>query len=350
VAVAAVAGCAPTLSVAPHLVATWPMPDARLPVAKQTLELVFNRPLAADSSWAEVIGEDGSRLPAAHGLDPNDPRRLSVRLVEPTAGNFDLRWHVLAADSHLASDGDQTFTLEAGASTPPHVDVSPASAEIGERLELVGKGLPKNSPLRLTIGDDDQPLATAQTDGSGRFNLEARVPQSVPFGLQRVSAFDGPRRVAETGVQVQWGGWPPLIGSDVGRPGPGPGEVTFTLQVRNRSDYVLEQVRLVLRDPDGSALVSADPGAQREGATLVWDIPVMDRGPANPVHVTYSADRPVVSHAWFEFRHRRERGCVRGDCLPAFISNSVADSEPVAPDREGPRAVQDEVAVMMSEP
>jgi hypothetical protein len=308
------------------------MPGATLPVARQILELTFNRPLAGDSSWAEVIGEDGSRLPATPGLDPNDPRRLRLRLDEWTAGSFDLRWHVLAADSHLASDGDQPFTLDSGASSPPHVDVSPASAETGERLELVGKALPKESTLLLTIGDDDQQLATAQTDGSGRLNLEARVPQTIPYGVQRVSVFDGPRRVAETSVQVQWGGWPPLVGSDVGHPGPNPGEVTFTLQVRNRSDYVLEQVRLVLRDPDGSALVSADPGAQREGSTLVWQIPVLDRGPAHPVHVTYSVDHPVVSHAWFEFRHRRERGCMRGDCLPAFISNSVADSEPVTPD------------------
>jgi methionine-rich copper-binding protein CopC len=331
----AAAGCAPTLAVAPHLVASWPMPGASLPVGRQTLELMFNRSVDADQSWAEVVADDGSQLPSVMGLDPDDSRRVSVRLVVPAQGSYDLRWHAVAADSHLASEGDQPFTLQTDAPAPAHLDVSPASAESGDRLELVGKAFPRDSTLVLVIGDDDQPLTTAQTDDSGRFNLEARVPQSVPYGLQRVSALDGPRRAATTSVQVQWGGWPPLVGSNVGRPGPGPGEVTFTLQVRNRSDYVLEHVRVVLRDPDRSSVVSADSGAQRQGATLVWEIPVMDRGPAQPLHVTYSADHSLVSHAWFEFRHRRERGCLRGDCLPAFISNSVADSEPVSPDWEG---------------
>jgi hypothetical protein len=41
-------------------------------------------------------------------------------------------------------------------------------------------------------------------------------------------------------------------------------------------------------------------------------------------------DRAVVSHTWMEFRHRRERGCA-DDCVPAFISSSVAESTPVAP-------------------
>jgi hypothetical protein len=296
---------------------------------------MFNRALAVDTSWAEVIADDGSRLPSTTALDRNDPRRLSVRLAEPSQGRYDLRWHVMAADSHLASDGDQPFSMEDNSPTPPRLDISPASAESGERLELVGKAFPRDDTLILAIGDDDQPLTTAQTDDSGHFNLEARVPSSVPYGLQRVSVFDGSNRTATTSVQVQWGGWPPLVGSNVGQPGPMPGEVTFTLQVRNRSDYVLEHVRVVLRDPERSAVVSADPGAQREGSTLVWEIPVMDRGPARPLHVTYTADHPMVSHAWFEFRHRRERSCMRGDCLPAFISNSVADSEPVSPEWEG---------------
>jgi uncharacterized protein DUF11 len=153
----------------------------------------------------------------------------------------------------------------------------------------------------------------------------------VPYGLQRVSSFDGTTRTAEATFQVQWGGWPPLVGSDVGSPGPEPGEVTFTITIRNRSDYVLEHVRVVVADPDGGELVSADPGWQYQDSALVWEIPVVDRGPSRPLHVTYRSDHPVISHAWFEFRHRRERGCNRSDCLPAFVSNSVADSESTPP-------------------
>jgi methionine-rich copper-binding protein CopC len=326
-----VAGCAPVLTVAPHLVASWPMPGATLPASRQIVELTFNRPLAAEASWAAVVNGDGSHAPMALVPDAADPRRLRVRLEDLDAGSFDLRWHAQAADSKLASDGDLPLALESGAPAPPRIDVSPASAETGDRLELVGKGFAHDATLGLSIGDDDQPLTIAHSDGSGRFNLEARVPQTIPYGLQRVSAFDGNRRVAAASVQVQWGGWPPLVGSNVGQPGPGPGEVTFTLQVRNRSDYVLEHVRMVLRDPAGSELVAADPGGERDGSTLVWTIPVMDRGAAPSLHFTYRTDHPIVSHAWFEFRHRSARGCERGDCLPAFVSNSVADSDRVAP-------------------
>jgi hypothetical protein len=157
------------------------------------------------------------------------------------------------------------------------------------------------------------------------------VPANVPYGLQRVSSFDGPQRTAVSSVQVQWGGWPPLIGTDVGVPGPDAGEVTFTVNVLNRSDYVLERVRVVLQDPDGAQVIRADAGAQEQNGSLVWEIPVLDRGAAGPLHVTYRTDHAVVSHAWLEFRHRREHGCERADCLPVFISSSVADSVPVAP-------------------
>ena len=327
----AAAGCAPALGVAPRLVASWPVPGASMPVARHALELTFNRSLDASSSKAAVVDAEGASVAANMVVDPNDARRMTVRLLDAKPGNFDLRWHAAAADSRLASDGDHAFSLEREVSSPPRIDVSPSTAESGDRLELVGKGFARDVDVALTIGDDDQPLATAHTDGSGHFNLEARVPARVPYGLQRVSAMvDAGSRVALASVQVQWGGWPPLVGSNVGQPGPDLGEVTFTINVANRSDYVLEQVRVVVSDPDGAQVVRADEGARQEGSALEWDLPVLDRGPAPPLHVTYRADHPVVSHAWIEFRHRRQRGCWQGDCLPAFISNSSADSVPVA--------------------
>jgi methionine-rich copper-binding protein CopC len=322
------AACAPALGAAPLLVASWPLPGARLSPSRQTLELTFNQPLDPGASWAAVLDAEASAVPSNASVDPKDRRRLSVRLLEQKPGNFDLRWHAVAADSQRASDGDQPFTLQRDVSSPPRLDVSPPIAESGDRLELVGKGFAHDADVALMIGDDDQPLTSAHTDGSGRFNLEAHVPPNVPYGLQRVSAFDGSSRVATTSVQVQWGGWPPLVGSNVGKPGPDSGEVTFTINVRNRSDYVLEHVRVVVPDPERAQVVSADPAAQHEGARLEWVLPVVDRGLATPLHVTYRTDHAVVSHAWFEFRHREQRGC-GGDCLPAFISSSVADSVPV---------------------
>lgn len=328
-----VAGCAPSLQVAPRLIASWPTADAPLSVAKQTFELSFNRSLDADASWAEVVAADDSVTASTVAVSANDPRHLSVRVQEPSEGSFDLHWHVVALDSHLASDGHMPFAMQRGTPAPPRIDVSPPLAESGDRLELVGKGFPKNASVPLTIGDDDQPLVNAEADGSGRFNLEARVPKAVPYGLQRISSIEDGHRTAQATVEVQWGGWPPVVASNVGMSGPDAGEVTFTIEVSNRSDYVLEHVRVAVQDPGDAEIVSADAGAQHQGSTLAWEIPVLDRGPASPLHVTYRTDHTLASHVLLEFRHRRQRGCEPdiGTCLPAFISDSRADSAPTAP-------------------
>jgi len=324
-------GCAPALAVPPHLVASWPLAGASLSVARHILELTFNRELDPATTWAAVWGDDGSTLASSAALDPTDARRLKIRLLEPTAGGFDLRWHAVDAESHLASDGEQAFTLQSESPAPPRIDVSPPAAANNDRLEVVGKGFVPDSPLQLTMGDNQVPLSTTRTDAQGKFNVEVRAPASVAYGVQPITAADGDGRTATGSVMLLYGGWPPVVGTNVGQPGPGPGEVTFTLSIRNLSDYVLEHVTVTLADPDGSALVDADADAQRQANTLVWTIAEMDRGPAGPFRATYRASAPVVSHAWIEFRHRRQRGCTGNDCIPAFISTSVADSTPTLP-------------------
>jgi len=325
--------CAPSLAAPPYLVASWPVDGDRVSVRAHIVELTFNQALHPDATWATVFSEDGSvTLRTRASLDPADARRLQVRVFDPLQGSYEVRWHAVAADSGLAAEGVQRLSFRDDSPSPPRVDISPGTAESGERLELVGKGFAQNAPLALTIGDNALPLATTQTDASGKFNLEARVPPSVPLGLQPVSAIDAEGHLAVGSVAVRWGGWPPVVATDTGEPGPGEGEVSFTLTPHNLSDYVLEHVRVVLKDPEGGELVGADPGALRQGDTLEWQIPVMERGAFGPYHATYRATRPAISRAWIEFRHRRERGCIGGDCLPAFISHSTADSAPVAPD------------------
>jgi hypothetical protein len=229
------------------------------------------------------------------------------------------------------SEGNHAFSLQDESPAPPRVEVSPSKADKGEALELVGKGFAGHSLVQLTIADDEQPLSSVETDGRGTFNIEAKVPASVPFGVQPVSASDGLGRNAMGAVEVRWGGWPPVVATATGQPGPGQGEVTFTVNVRNGSDYMVEQVRLVLKDPEQSVLVGADPAPQRDAGMLVWMIPVMDRGVVGPFRATYRTSAPVIGNAWLEFRHRHVGPCEGQECLPAFISESVADSLPVAP-------------------
>lgn len=324
--------CAPSLAAKPHLVAAWPRPGATLSVARHTFDLTFNHRLNAESSSAVVLrDEDGAPTAAKVSLDPANSGRLVVHLLDPAIGAYSMHWHAVDAQSGAASDGDLAFSIQDESPKPPRLDVSPAKADKEETLEMVGKGFASNSMVQLTIADDEQPLASVETDGGGKFNVEAKVPSSVPFGVQPVSATDATGNNAMGAVEVRWGGWPPVVATSAGQPGPGPGEVTFNVNVRNGSDYMVEHVRLVVADPEGSVLVGADPPPQRDGQTLVWIIPVMDRGLVGPFHATYRTAAPAVGKAWLEFRHRHIGSCTRDDCLPAFISESVAESQPVAP-------------------
>lgn len=331
--VAAVASsCAPSLAARPHLVAAWPGQGSQLSLARHTLDLTFNTRLSPEASTAAVIREeDGSPLPTEVQVDPANDHRLRVRVLEPAPGTYQLHWHAVDMRSGATSDGDSAFSLRDESPKPPRVDISPARADKAETLELVGKGFARHSTVQLTIADDEQPLATVETDDAGKFNAEAKVPAAVPFGIQPVSATDATGRNAMGAVEVRWGGWPPVVATSIGQPGPEPGEVTFTVHVRNGSDYQIEHVRVVVTDPEDGVLVGADPAPQRHGQTLEWLIPVMDRGLVGPFRATYRARGPLIGKTWLEFRHRHIGACTGEECLPAFISESVAESQPVAP-------------------
>src|SRR5207248_1536247 len=187
-----VAGCAPVLVAPPQLVAVWPAPGARLPVSQTSFELTFNRALHPERTWATVSrDEDGSPISVDSTVQPSNPRRLSVFLKEPARGQYRLHWHAVAVRTAAAVDGEQTFSLQDESVAPPRIEVSPLAAETGEKLQVTGKGFDKHCAVRLTIGDDEQALSTVETDASGSFEVEARVPQTVPFGQQPISATDG---------------------------------------------------------------------------------------------------------------------------------------------------------------
>ena len=305
-----------------------------MPIAPHTLELTFNRPLQPEASWAAVQPEeDGPPMPTETVVEPTNPRRLTVRLQHPAGGHYQLHWHAVAARTAAAADGEQDFSLQDESPGAPRIDVSQPTADGGDKLEVKGNGFGKGSSVTLTIGDDAQALNTVATDAHGSFGVDVRVPPGVPFGVQPVAATDGEGSAATTALQVRWGGWPPLVAFTVGQPGPAPGEVTFSVSVRNRSDYLLERVRVVLDDPDPvqTSFVAAEPSAERQQRSVIWEIPVLDRGVAGPFRVTYRAITAVASHARIEFRYRRPRGCTADECPPAFISETTSDSTPVSP-------------------
>jgi hypothetical protein len=185
--------------------------------------------------------------------------------------------------------------------------------------------------VQLTIGDDDEALASAETNPKGEFVVSASVPPGIAFGLQPVTAEDLSGNLASATVQVRWGSWPPVAAFATGQPGPGPGEVTLSVTVKNGSDYLLEHVRVILDDPEGGRFVSAEPRAEGVQQARIWELPTVDRGVVGPLRATYRADGPISAHATVEFRHRRPRGCSGDDCLPAFVSATSSDSTLIYP-------------------
>lgn len=311
----------------PRLVSLSPSANQPLPIEPSSFELVFNRALRADDSWAAVWREpDGEPLAAEATVDTH---RLRVNVPRPEAGEYRVHWHAVSARSGAAADGEQSIAFQDESSMPPRIDVVQTTVESGDKIELRGTGFTRGGIVQLTIGDDAQEIKTIQLDARGRFDDAARVPAGVPFGVQPIVATDSDGDSATAAVRVRWGGWPPLLAYTVGSPGPDAGEVTMTVSARNRSDYVLEKVRVVLSDP--GTLVAFQPLGSHVNGTLVWDIGTMDRGVAGPFRATYRVSGAVASHARIEFRHRKPSGCAGDECLPAFVSETTSDSTLVAP-------------------
>jgi methionine-rich copper-binding protein CopC len=327
-----VTGCAPSLAVPPRLVAAWPADGATVSIAAHTVELTFNRPLSAEGTWAVVSpdGDDGNPLDTRTAVDPSDARRLTVELLSATDGAYRLHWHVVSARSDASDEGQLRFNLAKGEGMP-RLEVSSPTVENGERIWITGHGFKPSSLVRLTMGDDEQELMTVPTDPRGGFDKQVHVPAGVAFGEQRIAGVDSSGNTAAAAVLVNWGGWPPLVGFTIGQPGPERDEVSFSISLRNRSDYVLERVRVVLDDPGGATFVAAEPSTVHGAGAVAWDLPLLDRGVAGPFVATYRATRPTTSHARIEFRHRRPRGCTAEDCLSAFVSETSSDSTPVSP-------------------
>jgi methionine-rich copper-binding protein CopC len=331
------AGCAPSLPSPPYLVAVFPAVNATLPVTQHVLALTFNRPLDPETTWAAVWrDEDGAPIATDAIVDARTGRRLRVNILKPVAGQYRLRWHAVSARTAATTNGEQVFSIQDESIAAPRLQVSRITAESGDTVRITGDGFGQDCPVKLTIGDDDQPLSTVETNPEGGFVTEAKVPVGIPFGLQPVSAVDVWGDSATAALQVRWGGWPPLVAFTVGQPGPRSGEITFSLSVRNRSDYLLEHVRVIMSEPQDGTFVAAEPQAQRRERAISWDIAVLDRGVVGPFRATFRVPGAVAAHARIEFRHRRPRGCTGDDCLPAFISETISDSAPVYPRSEDP--------------
>jgi methionine-rich copper-binding protein CopC len=325
-------GCAPAPTRPPHLVAAWPAPGATVKSAAN-VELTFNRPLALESTWAEVVRvEDGEAVGGQATFDTTRQYRLRLNFENPLLpGDYAVRWHATDARSRASGDDAFAFAVRPGNRIAPRLEIRREAIRNEEPLELSGQGFAAGAQVQLTIGDENLPLETVQADPRGAFAISPRVPATVAFGVQPVSATDADGNHAIDSVKVRWGGWPPVLAWISGLPGERPGELTFALTLRNRSDYLLEELRVVVPDPDRATFVATDSDARHADGQVVWQIAWLDRGLAGPLHVTYRAEQPTASRATISFRHRRPRGCQDDECLSAFVSETIAESTPIQP-------------------
>ena len=317
--------CAPALTARAQLVAGSPAPGSVVGTAPSTLELTFNRALDA-TSHVDLVAETGELLPLTPTVDVSNPMKLTAALPGPLAsGSYQVRWRSVPEERGEPHGGAYSFAVEPARATQPRLWLATPRAESEERVLLGGVGFTPRSTVSLAIADDGQPVGTAQTDEHGAFRGTIVVPPDVPFGWQPVAAADESGARAVVPLEVRWGGWPPLETQVTAQPGPSEGEVTVGVTVRNRSDYVLEAIRVVVAVPDGAAFERAGNGATFADGSVTWTIPWLDRAAWDPLEMRLRADQAVEVQAWVEYRHRRPRGCIGDGCLPAFISNAVSE-------------------------
>lgn len=322
--------CAPTLVARPRLVAAWPAPGEVLGRRPRQLELTFNRALAPTSSSVHLAATAGAQVPAV--ATAFDGGRVELQLDQPLApGEYTVQWHAEGTRASAAADGEYAFFVSGERGPSPQVSVSQAETDAGQVIEVRGQGWAPGQDVQFKIGDDEVPFGGVQADRHGNFSADARVPRETPFGVQPVTAVDGQARRALAAVRVVWGGWPPLAAWTSGTPGPRPGEVTFSISLQNRSDYLLEGVRVDVPDPPGARVIGVDGGGQHVDGHLRWEIGVLDRGTAGPLRAVYATQGPIATHATIDFRHRRPHDCSGNECPSAFVSQTTSDAVPVAP-------------------
>jgi methionine-rich copper-binding protein CopC len=327
------AACAPTFLAPPRLIAAWPGLGASLARPPEALDLTFNRALAAATTSVHVSrSDDGWQPRTSAEVDPNEGEHLSVHLADRLGpGEYQVQWHAVAERTLAVQDGEYAFTVTGEAGASPHVSVEPGMTDVGQVVEVNGQGFGSDQPVDLKIGDDQLALGSAKTDKRGNFSIDLHIPAQVAAGVQPVVAQDARGDRAAAAVRVHWGGWPPLLAWTTGVAGPRPGNVTLEVMLQNRSDYVLEGVRVEMPVPDGASVVAADQGGHEVQRVLTWDLGWIDRGTAGPLRATFQTAGPLATHATIHFRHRRPHDCSGDECLTAFVSETVSDSAPLAP-------------------
>jgi hypothetical protein len=151
------------------LVESNPEADAVVTEVPDTLTLVFNEPLDAESSSVEVRDEAGETV-AEGQLSADEPTTLAAELPELEPGTYEVRYTAGSADGHLVRD-TYTFTVEAAPTPSPTASPTPApsASAVPEPSAAVSPGAPGPSAIATaspfpTAGADPATTAVGGTD------------------------------------------------------------------------------------------------------------------------------------------------------------------------------------------
>jgi len=298
------------------------------------LQILFDEELDSDKSQVRVLGPTGER---ADRRDAQvNGQRMWVSLYDRGPGVYRVLWKATGDEDKGETRGEFGFTLQpqlpVGA---PQLSVSPAQVNNGQTVTLAGSGFAPSSTVVLSIGDADDFLSVAQTDGSGRFSQPVALPNDLPYGRQVVQAADAAANLALAALTVPIGSQPSAVvrmSAD-----PQPDEVDYTIRVENRSGYFLRNVVVRADVPPGTRVLAEGLGQPEgvdpptlEGGQVVWKAKALPAhsilGPFtfNVLTVGLQGRPQFTTTATVEFAHTaapRFRATAQSDEVRVQVSN-----------------------------
>ncbi len=323
------AGPTTTAHASARYVSSTPEAGGFVTSAPTNVRITFDEEVKTPGSNISVVALGGAEVNGGLvAVDNGDHKTLVVPLKSGLAnGLYTVNWVSLSNKDGSTQKDAFNFGLRAGAA-PPVMHLDQESIDMGQKLGITGSGYKPNGSVVVSAGADDEFVDAGKADASGTFHGSVVLPADLPLGMQTVTVADGDGAKATADLQVKWGGWPPLkvtVAADTAKD-----DVTFTVNLFNRSEYHLLVNAARLRLPEGTSYKEADNyGRLNSAGEVTWDtIDLPPHGSFGPFTVVVDTTKlkdgsDVTGWVWAQFSHREEKAD-DGTVLPPFVSSAVS--------------------------
>ncbi|MDQ6675404.1 MAG: copper resistance protein CopC [Chloroflexota bacterium] len=310
-------------------VSSTPEKGGFLTAAPSNVRITFDEEVTMPGSNISVVALGGAEVNGGPvSVDPSDHTTLVVPLKSGLAnGLYTVNWVSMSSKDGSSQKDAFNFGLRTGAA-PPVMHLDRQSVDMGQMLGITGSGYKPNGSIVVSAGDDDEFVDVGKSDAAGTFHGTVVLPADLPLGTQTVTVADGDGAKATSDLQVKWGGWPPLkvtVAADTAKD-----DVTFKVNLFNRSDYHLMVDATRVRLPEGTTYKSADSyGRLNSAGEATWDsIDLPPHGSTGPLTLVVDTTKlkdgsSVMGQVWAQFSHSQEAAS-DGTLLPAFVSSAVS--------------------------